>query len=72
MRFQESGTSIRQKLKMRFHPRDLGEGTSVGPWEPHNHLDLLSTRGEGLGGYSWYSAGQFSKAYLSEGSGKNA
>ena len=35
---------------MRFHPRDLGEGTSVGPWEPHNHLDLLSTRGEGLGG----------------------
>ena len=22
----------------------------MGPWEPHNHLDLLSTRGEGLGG----------------------
>lgn len=71
MRFQESGKSIRQKLKMRFHPRDLGEGTSVGPWEPHNHLGLLSTSTGGVGGYSWYSAGQFSKAYPSEGSGQN-
>lgn len=46
----ESGKSIRQKLKIRLHPRDLGEGSSVGPWEPTTTWILYLLVEEGLGG----------------------
>ena len=72
MGLQESGKSIRQKLKIRLHPRDLGEGRSVGPWEPTTTWITYLLVEEELGGVVLLVRSQaVPQAYPSEGSGQN-